>query len=76
LHHTRHSEYPGTLEDLEYLGDWDVMIFSSLKYQKLEDGYELNVLKNELIRNPESLNYPESFWQGLGLKKSNVKNNN
>ncbi|WP_207652851.1 hypothetical protein [Anaeromicrobium sediminis] len=72
LHKVRNSNYPDELRDLEYLGDWDKMIFNTVEYHKLEEGYELN-LKEGWIGMPESLEYPEEFWKGLGLKKSNMK---
>lgn len=72
LHKIREGDYPGTLDDLKYLGDWDMIIFNSVEYKKLSEGYELN-LTNGWMGKPEELSYPDSFWRGLGLKKSNLK---
>lgn len=44
---------------------------SSVEYKKLAEGYELNVVRG-WVGTPE-LNYDANFWQGLGLKKSNVQ---
>lgn len=72
LHKLREGEYPQTLNDLKYVGDWDRIIFSSVKYTKLDDGYELDLI-NGWMGKPEELEYPDDFWKGLGLVKSNMK---
>ena len=72
LHKIRFGEYPTTLDSLKFIGDWDQMIFASIKYQKLDKGYELD-LTNDLLGMPDSLNYPDEFWKGLGLVRSNMK---
>lgn len=72
LHKIREGEYPLTLDSLKYIGDWDRIIFSSVKYKKLDNGYELDLV-NGWIGKPEELKYPKDFWKGLGLVKSNVK---
>lgn len=72
LHHIRNGHYPVYLDELEFLGEWDKMIFNSLEYQRLEDGYELNV-HNNISGEEVQLNYPDRFWKGLGLKRTNVK---
>ena len=72
LHKIREGEYPQSLDSLKYLGDWDKIIFSSVKYTKLDKGYELD-LTNGFMGKPEDLSYPDSFWKGLGLQKSNLK---
>lgn len=72
LHKVRTGEYPESLEDLEFLGEWDKIYLSGVEYQRLEEGYELNLVKG-WIGNPEGLSYPDAFWEGLGLTKSNLK---
>ena len=72
LHKIRFGDYPATLDSLKYTGDWDQMIFTSVKYQKLDKGYELD-LTNDLFGKPDSLEYPKEFWNGLGLVRSNMK---
>ena len=74
LHNTRTGDYPSKLTDLKYLGDWDMIIFNSVKYKKLEEGYQLD-LTNGWMGRPENLTYPNEFWEGLGLKESNLKRN-
>lgn len=72
LHKIREGEYPEGLDNLKYTGDWDKIIFHSVQYTKLEQGYELNLI-NGWIGKPEKLSYPEDFWTGLGIVKSNIK---
>jgi hypothetical protein len=72
LHKTRFGEYPATLDSIKYVGDWDRIIWSSVKYQKLDTGYILD-LTNGWIGKPNTLAYPDDFWKGLGLVESNMK---
>ncbi|MBB3696502.1 hypothetical protein KMW28_24265 [Flammeovirga yaeyamensis] len=72
LHHIREGEYPESLKSLKYTGDWDVMIYQSVKYKKLEEGYQLDLV-NGWVGKPNNLSYPDEFWKGLGLVKSNLK---
>lgn len=72
LYNIREGKYPESLDSLKYLGDWDQIIFTSVGYKKLEEGYELDLLKGWMGK-PTDLEYPEDFWKGLGLKKSNLK---
>lgn len=72
LHKVREGEYPNTLRDLKYVGDWDKIIFNSVKYKRLDTGYELDLV-NGWVGTPDDLQYPEEFWRGLGLVKSNLK---
>lgn len=72
LHKVRTGEYPENLEALEFLGDWDQIYLQNVSYIKLDEGYELNLLKG-WVGMPEELTYPAEFWEGLGLVKSNLK---
>lgn len=74
LHKVRTGDYPNKLKNLKYLGDWDMIIFNSVEYKKLEEGYQLD-LTNGWMGRPENLTYPNEFWDGLGLKESNLKRN-
>jgi hypothetical protein len=71
LHKIRYKEYPNSLDELKYIGEWDKIIFSSVKYKKLSVGYRLDLI-NGWVGKPESLKYPDDFWVGLGLKESNI----
>ncbi|BDD05501.1 hypothetical protein [Aureibacter tunicatorum] len=70
LHKLREGEYPEELDSLNYIGGWDQIAFNSVKYKKLDGGYELN-LTNGWLGKPEDISYPDDFWKGLGLIKSN-----
>ena len=72
LHKIREGTYPNSLDNLKYLGDWDKIIFNSVEYKKLDEGYELN-LTNGWMGKPKELKYPDEFWNGLGLRKSNLR---
>lgn len=73
LHKVRFGEYPASLDSIKYAGDWDQIVWSSIKYRKLDTGYELDLVKGVLGK-PVSLHYPNGFWKGLGLVRSNMKN--
>lgn len=72
LHKVRFGKYPESLNDLKYLGDWDKMFYQSVKYERLEDGYSLDLV-NGWMGKPEDLSYPDEFWNGTGIRKSNLK---
>jgi len=71
LHKIRNGEYPNNLDELEFLGDWDGIWLSAVKYEKSGNGYNL-YLERGWAGKP-SLEFPVKFKQGLGIKKTNVK---
>lgn len=71
LHKTRHGGYPDTLQDLQYLGDWDSIWLSAVRYEKVHRGYNLYV-EQGWAGEPD-LAFPIGFKKGLGLRDSNVK---
>ena len=71
LHKIRFGEYPNSLGDLKFTGDWDKIALGSVKYKRVETGYELDVVRG-WVGTPELI-YPNEFWKGLGLVKSNMK---
>ena len=72
LHKVRNGLYPDNLDSLKYLGGWDEMVHSSVSYKKLEEGYQLDLVKG-WVGKPKNLKYPDDFWKGLGCVKSNLK---
>lgn len=72
MYKLRNGYYPEKLDSLTYLGDWDNVIFHSVRYQKRTIGYDLD-LTNGWIGMPKKLKYPAGFWKGLGCVKSNLK---
>ena len=71
LHRVRFGSYPEHLSDLKFTGDWDQIWMSAVKYTKLPDGYELDLVRG-WVGTPD-LAYPPEFWQGLGVRKTNVR---
>ncbi len=71
LHRTRTGSYPESLKDLEFTGDWDPIALSAVKYEKLPNGYSLDLVRGWVGK--PTLTYPASFWHGLGIRKSNVR---
>ncbi|MHC5226445.1 hypothetical protein [Ignatzschineria sp. LJL83] len=71
LHKVRTGDYPDTLSQLQYVGDWDQIALTSVRYKRLREGYELDITKG-FTGTPE-LKYDAGFWKGLGIKKTNVK---
>ena len=65
LHKVRFGEYPESLTDLKYVGDWDENALASARYSKSGEGYTLEVSQG-FVGKPE-LMYPQEFWQGLGI---------
>ena len=71
LHKVRFGEYPNSLNDLKFVGEWDRGALISVAYKKVANGYELDVVKG-WVGKPE-LTYPDEFWKGLGVVRSNMK---
>ena len=71
LHKTRNGEYPTSLDELEFLGDWDGIWLTAVKYEKSQYGYNL-YLERGWAGKP-SLEFPIKFKQGLGIQKTNIK---
>ena len=72
LHKIRTGSYPENLRDIQHTGDWDKLHLNSVKYEKLEEGYRLDLV-NGWAGAPSELKYPDNFWNGLGLVESNIK---
>src|SRR5215472_17478631 len=70
LYKVRYGTYPNRLSDITYLGQWDQIWMPAVKYQKLSDGYERDLVRG-WVGTPE-LTYPPDFWRGLGVRKTNV----
>lgn len=70
LHQTRFGQYPAALAELQFLGDWDQFALAEVEYRLLEGGYELNLVGDQEMASLPA--YPEEFFVGLGVKKTNV----
>jgi len=71
LHKVRFGAYPEQLSDLKFTGQWDQLWMSAVKYTKLKDGYELDLVRG-WVGTPD-LGYPPEFWRGLGVRRTNVR---
>lgn len=72
LYKVRNGEYPASLNDIKFTGDWDAMALASVQYKKNAKGYRLDLM-NGWVGQPKDLNYSQEFWRGLGLNESNMK---
>jgi len=70
LYRLRHGAYPENLGDITFAGDWDAIALTSVRYQHLENGYELDIVHG-WVGQPQ-LSYPPEFWKNLGIVKTNV----
>ncbi len=71
LHKIRNGSYPESLKDLEFLGNWDDIWLSAVRYEKVESGYNLFVERGWV--NEPDLKFPLKFKHGLGIKETNIK---
>ncbi|MDF1821352.1 MAG: hypothetical protein P1U64_07265 [Alcanivoracaceae bacterium] len=70
LHKTRTGDYPASLDQLQYLGDWDQLWLSAVRYEKQPDGYNLFIERG--WANEPDLSFPPDFKRGLGIRETNV----
>jgi len=71
LHKVRFGTYPDNLADIRFTGPWDQIWMSAVKYSKLEEGYQLDLVRG-WVGTPD-MEYPPEFWRGLGVRKTNVR---
>lgn len=71
LHRVRTGAYPDALADIRFLGDWDALWQHAVEYRRVEDGYALDV--RGASAEALEIEYPSEFWDGLGLRQSNLK---
>lgn len=70
LHQVRTGEYPARLSDIRFAGEWDAMALDAVKYERLSEGYRLDLVRG--WTSTPDLSYPVEFWQGLGVRQTNV----
>lgn len=70
LHKVRNGEYPESLSDLEFLGDWDGLWLGAVRYERTETGYNLFVERGWVGK--PTLTFPARFKNGLGIQNTNV----
>ena len=66
LHNARNGAYPRDLDDLQFLGDWDSIWLSAVRYEKVADGYNLFVERGWM--GEPDLSFPVGFKKGLGIR--------
>ena len=70
LYRVRHGAYPASIADLDFVGDWDKIALSAVSYERLADGYALDVERGWVGK--PTMAYPKEFWHGLGIRRTNV----
>lgn len=70
LHRLRFGSYPDSLDDLQFLGNRDRGALLGVRYEKLPDGYALDLVTG--VGTTPDLSFPSDFWHGLGLRRTNV----
>ena len=70
LHRLRFGTYPESFSDLQFVGVYDVRMLQGLRYEKLSEGYSLDIVMR--TGTTPDLSYPAEFWKGLGIRRTNV----
>ena len=71
LHKVRTGSYPESLKDLKFTGDWDQMALTSVSYNRVDDGYTLEIVRG-WVGKPQ-LQFPPEFYAGLGLRRPSAR---
>lgn len=71
LHKLRYGAYPDSLGALTFTAEFDQMWMTAVRYAKLADGYRLDLAT--LRPGSAEPTFPAEFWQGLGLRESNLR---
>jgi len=69
LHKVRYGEYPETLDDLRYTGDWDAIALQSVEYTPNADHTAYYVEVERGWAGKPELEEPPGFWRGTGYRK-------
>ena len=66
LHKVRYGSYPARLRDLKFLGEWDQLPLTSVRYVVSKDRqhYYVDVTRGWIGK--PTLSYPPEFWRGTG----------
>jgi len=67
LHRLRNGQYPATLDELEYLGQWDGISVSGMDYAPAPD-HSAYFLQPRSTRARTVATMPEEFWRGTGYR--------
>lgn len=68
MHKIRFGEYPESLKDLKFTGEWDQIALNSVSYTVSKDrtGYFVTVERGWMGK--PSMVMPEGFWDGTGYR--------
>jgi hypothetical protein len=72
LYKIRYGIYPPSLDSITYTSSFDESAFASVRYERLDTGYRLDMADGFMGKQKSKLDYPADFWQGTGVKKSNL----
>ena len=70
LHKLRYGHYPQSLKELRFVGDWDQIALSAVRYYPAPDGSKYYVEVTRGWVGKPVLEYPPEFWQGTGYSTS------
>ena len=70
LHRLRYGRYPQSLKELKFVGDWDRLALSVVRYYPAPDGSKYYVEVTRGWVGKPVLEYPSEFWQGTGYSPS------
>ena len=72
LYNVRYGHYPASMDSLTFTSNFDAMAIQSVVYQRLDTGYRLDIANSIVNGKTPELQYPSEFWQGTGVKQSNL----
>lgn len=72
LYKLRYGAYPISLDSITYTSAFDDNAFTSVKYERLDTGYRLDLADGFMGKQKSEIAYPAEFWQGTGVKQSNL----
>jgi len=70
LHRIRFGAYPSSLDELAYLGTRDRAAVAGLRYERLAEGYALEIVMPR--GSAVHISYAADFWRRLGIRRTNV----
>lgn len=72
LYKVRYGIYPVSLDSITFISSLDESALTSVKYERLDTGYRLDMADGFMGKQKSIITYPPEFWQGTGVKQSNL----
>jgi hypothetical protein len=69
-HKVRYGEYPASLSDLRFTGQWDPIALRHVRYDPNPEGTAYYIEVNRAWIARPSFQMPDEFWRGAGCAKS------